>query len=126
MMSDHSEVATARIAPTLARWQEGIADGDLDRIASAFTADALFQGLRPLPTTGRDGVREYYDSQPAPLTVDYEILQVRPLGEAGVVAYLGAVFHLVGRDDIPTHITMVFETEEDEILIGHYHVSRVD
>lgn len=126
-MTAQETPSAARIAPALFRWQQGIGDGDLDRIASAFTADALFQGLRPHHSIGRSGVVAYYDSQPVPLTVEYDVLRAHDLGDDAVVAYLAAVFHLEGRDDIATHLTLVFEREDDgELLISHYHVSRVD
>ena len=125
-MTAHTTAAAARIAPALTRWQQGIGAGDLDRIASAFTTDALFQGLRPEHSIGRAGVVAYYDSQPVPLTVEYDVLRAHDLGDDAVVAYLEALFHLEGRDDIVTHLTLVFEREADDLLISHYHVSRVD
>jgi uncharacterized protein (TIGR02246 family) len=109
----------------LERWQKGIADGDLDLIASAFTETALFQGLRPEPTFGRDGVKEYYGSQPDPLTVEYEIVRFQPIGEQDTVAFLRAVFHPRGRDPRPAHLTLVFRRADDKWLIEHYHVSLI-
>lgn len=115
------------LVPALERWQKGIADGDLDLIASAFTETALFQGLRPEPAFGRDGVKEYYGSQPDPLTVEYEVLRFQPIEELAAVAYLKAIFHPRGRDPRPTHLTLVFRQAEpdDAWLIEHYHVSLI-
>ncbi|WP_407361056.1 YybH family protein [Microbacterium sp. LBN7] len=125
-MTAQTTAAAARIAPALTRWQQGIGAGDLDRIASAFTTDALFQGLRPEHSIGRAGVVEYYASQPVPLTVEYDVLRAHDLGDDAVVAYLGAVFHLEGREDVATHLTLVFDHSADDLLISHYHVSRVN
>lgn len=116
--------AARGIRSALESWSAGIAAGDLKRIASAFAPDALFQGLRPAPTFGREGVTQYYDSQPAPLTVDYDIVRVRPLGTAAALVYLMAVFHPEGLDDLITHITMIFVETDREWVIDHYHVSR--
>ena len=60
----------------LDRWQAGIAAHRPDQVAAVFTDDAIFQGLRPY-TVGRQGVFDYYESQPVGLTVDYRINEIR-------------------------------------------------
>jgi hypothetical protein len=124
MTADASPIAEA-IAPALGRWKQGIDDGDLELIATAFTADALFQGARPATLFGGEGVKEYYGSQPTPLTVDYTVSRLRPLSEAAAVAFLDATFHRVDLDDLPARITLVLEPIAGRWLISHYHVSLV-
>ncbi|NUP47855.1 MAG: SnoaL-like domain-containing protein [Catenulispora sp.] len=124
-MTDDAVMSLRDIVPTLERWQKGIADEDVDLIASAFTETALFQGLGPEPVFGREGVRGYYGSQPDPLTVEYEVLRFVPIGEQAAVAYLKAVFHPRGRDPRPTYLTLVFHRVREAWLIEHYHVSLI-
>jgi ketosteroid isomerase-like protein len=120
-----SAATIEEITPALQRWQQGIGARDLELIGTAFTRDALFQGSRPAPLFGPEGAREYYGSQPVPLTVDYEIIRFRPLGTAAATAYLKATFHPGGREDLATYITLILEPVEGEWLIGHYHVSFI-
>jgi uncharacterized protein (TIGR02246 family) len=56
-------VGYGAITPVLDRWKQGVADGDLSAIASAFTPDALFEGMKPTFTIGRDGVKQYSSAQ---------------------------------------------------------------
>ena len=124
-MAEDTTASLRDIVPALERWQKGIADDDPALVSSAFTETALFQGLRPEPAFGRDGVKDYYATQPDPLTVEYEVVRFLPMGEQTAVAYLKAVFHPRGRDPRPTHLTLVFRRTEDTWLIEHYHVSLI-
>jgi uncharacterized protein (TIGR02246 family) len=87
-----NDVGFGAITPVLDRWKQGIADGDLSAIASAFTPDALFQGMKPTFTIGRDGVKQYYSAQAPGLTVEYQLLHLRQLAADAVVVYLSATF----------------------------------
>jgi uncharacterized protein (TIGR02246 family) len=127
-MTDDAQTAIVGnrdVTAVLDRWKQGIADADLDTIAEAFTEDALFQGLRPSFSLGRDGVRDYYGSQAPGLTVEYRILHVRELAADTVIVYLHADFRLGSGAELATHITIVMSRGADGWLISHYHVSRV-
>ena len=52
----------------LDEWKAGVDAHQPQRVAAVFTEDAIFQGLRPY-SVGRDGVANYYDSQPLGMTV---------------------------------------------------------
>ena len=124
-MSEGTSVSLRDLAPALERWQKGIADDDPALISSAFTETTLFQGLRPEPAFGREGVKDYYASQPDPLNVEHEVVRLQPLGEQGAVAFLKAIFYPRGRDPRPTYLTLVFRRTQDTWLIEHYHVSLI-
>jgi uncharacterized protein (TIGR02246 family) len=127
-MTDNAQTTpagAADITPVLDRWKQGIANADLDAIAQVFTDDALFQGLHPSFSRGRDGVKDYYGSQAPGLTVEYEILHQRQLSADTVIAYLQADFRLGSGAELPTHITTVLSRGADGWRIGHYHVSRI-
>lgn len=79
------------VRAVLDEWKAGIEAHDPARVAAVFTEDAVFQGLQPY-TVGRDGVFAYYDSQPAGLTVDYRIDEVRRPAEQVVLGYGTAAF----------------------------------
>lgn len=51
-------------------WKAAIDAHDPEGIAELFTEDAVFQGLHPY-TVGRQGVADYYASQPLGLTAEY-------------------------------------------------------
>jgi uncharacterized protein (TIGR02246 family) len=75
----------------LDRWKAGIDAHDPQAVAAVFTGDAIFQGLRPF-SVGRQGVVDYYDSQPAGMTVDYSVLESRRIGADAVLGYVAANF----------------------------------
>ena len=125
-MTDYTPATVQDVEPALKTWQRGIAENNLESIAAAFTTDALFQGLRPQPSYGPDGVKEYYGSQPAPLTVDYQIVHFRSLTDQAAIVYLEANFHPAGRNDLRTHITLVLQPVDGRWLINHYHVSVIN
>jgi hypothetical protein len=69
------------------RWKSAVDAHEPHQVASYFTEDAIFQGLHPY-TAGRQGVAEYYDSQPLGLTADYQVLEIRQLAEDALLSYL--------------------------------------
>jgi hypothetical protein len=75
----------------LNRWKAAIDAHDPQAVAAVFAADAIFQGLRPF-SDGRQGVFDYYDSQPAGMTVDYSVLESRQIGADAVLGYVAACF----------------------------------
>jgi uncharacterized protein (TIGR02246 family) len=118
-------VGCGAITPVLDRWKQGVADGDLSAIASAFTPDALFQGMKPTFTIGRDGIKQYYSAQAPGLTVEYQLLHLRQLVADAVVVYLSATFRKKRGDLLQTRITTILHYSEDGWLIDHYHVSAL-
>jgi uncharacterized protein (TIGR02246 family) len=116
----------ATIATVLDGWSEAIARHDPDGVASFFTEDALFQGLRPDHSIGRRGVSEYYAAQPMGLTADYRLIESRELADDVLLGYLGVDFGFVDRPTLPVHLTVVLRLVDGAWLISHYHVSRID
>ncbi len=51
------------------RWKAAVDAHKPEEVASVFTEDAFFQGLRP-HSVGRQGVAAYYESQPIGLAAD--------------------------------------------------------
>ena len=107
----------------LDEWRAGIAAHDPQRVAAVFTEDAVFEGLRPY-SAGRPGVFDYYDSQPAGLTVDYRINETRRPAENVVLGYLRADFTRPDGTGIPLNLS-VLVTRDVGWRIAHYQVSAV-
>ena len=80
----------------LDRGRPGIDAHEPDRVAAVFTEDAVFQGLRPY-SVGRDGVRDYYESQPPGMTVTYRVLETRRPADDVVLGYVQADFAFADR-----------------------------
>ncbi|MBS1692845.1 MAG: nuclear transport factor 2 family protein [Actinobacteria bacterium] len=118
--SGDAQIVTA----VMDRWRQGIDSGRPDTVSALFTTDALFQGLRPQPLHGRDGVAEYYSAQPPGLRARYTIVQTKRPADSVVVAYLDAEFEFSEGTVIPAHLTVVMVAAGAEWLITHYHVSR--
>ncbi|MEV4349532.1 SgcJ/EcaC family oxidoreductase [Actinoplanes sp. NPDC049596] len=119
-MSDFLEEATLR--PLLDAWQKSIASHDATGVAALFTEDAVFQGLHPY-TIGRPGVETYYAGQPAGMTVDYRLLQVRRLGDDAVLGWAEADFTVGPEVRALVNLTVVAVRTAEGWRIGHYHVS---
>ena len=116
---------TATVDAVLGRWREAINAGQPAAVAAAFTDDALFQGLRPNYTLGRQGVTDYYASQPPGMTAEFTILQTRALAPTAILAYAQLTFDFPDRPTVTVHLTGAVEQRGDEWLISHYHVSRI-
>jgi uncharacterized protein (TIGR02246 family) len=123
--ADSHQVEVHEISSVLDDWKSGIATRNLNAIADVFTPEALFQGMRPTFTIGRDGVKEYYGAKPPGLSVEYEVLNLRQLGDDAVIAYVGATFHRADGGILRTRITTVLSRAEERWLIDHYHVSAL-
>jgi uncharacterized protein (TIGR02246 family) len=108
----------------LDEWQAGINDGDPQRVAAAFSEDAVFQGLRPY-SVGRPGVERYYDSQPPGMTVSYRILESRQPAPDVAFGYLRAEFEFAEQAPIPLHIGVVVTLGPEGWRINHYQASRI-
>ena len=106
----------------LDRWKDGIDAHDPQSVAAVFTADAIFQGLRPF-SVGPHGVFAYYDSQPAGMTVDYRILESRRLGDDAALGYLAATFAFPDRDPVELRLGVVVTRTGDGWRIAYYQAS---
>jgi uncharacterized protein (TIGR02246 family) len=106
----------------LDRWKDAVDDHDSQRVASYFTADAIFQGLHPY-SVGRDGVRDYYASQPVGLTANYRILESRRLADDLVLGYLAVDFAFIDRPTIDVNLSVVAKRVDGDWYIDHYQVS---
>ncbi|MEN4449375.1 SgcJ/EcaC family oxidoreductase [Mycobacterium sp. SM3041] len=108
----------------LDRWQAGIAAHRPDQVAAVFTDDAIFQGLRPY-TVGRQGVFDYYESQPVGLTVDYRINEIREPAAGVVLAYTRADFTRPDGEVISLNLSVLVTRGDSGWQIAHYQVSPV-
>jgi len=116
---------TDALRDALDRWKAGIDAQEPERVADVFTEDAIFQGLRPY-SVGRQGVIDYYASQSPGMTVDYQILQTRPLGPDQVLGYVHADFAFPDRPTVSVFIGVVIKHNEDGWSIAYYQASRLD
>jgi uncharacterized protein (TIGR02246 family) len=108
----------------LDQWKRGIDAHDPHRVADLFTADAIFQGLRPL-SVGPQGVFEYYDGQPESMTVEYRILESRRLSTDVAFGYLAAEFAFVDREAVHLNIGVVVTRTSKDWQIASYQASPV-
>ncbi|MEU6548909.1 SgcJ/EcaC family oxidoreductase [Streptomyces sp. NPDC046915] len=106
-------------------WKSAVDAHEPQQVASLFTEDAVFQGLHPY-TVGRQGVADYYDSQPLGLTADYEVLQTRQLAEDVLLGYLGVDFSFTDRPTIEVTLSVVLRHVVDQWRIAHYQVSKLN
>src|ERR1700716_2286067 len=107
----------------LDRWKAGVDNHEPDRVASLFTEDAIFQGLHPY-SVGRQGVADYYESQPTGLSAAYHVLESRRLSEDIVLGYLTVDFSFTDRPPISVNLLVLLKRSEADWLISHYQVSR--
>jgi uncharacterized protein (TIGR02246 family) len=108
----------------LDQWKAGVDAHAPQKVAAVFTEDAVFQGLRPY-SVGRDGVAEYYDSQPLGMTVIYQILETRRPTADLVVGYIRADFAFPDRATISLNVGVVVAHSEDGWRILQYQASPV-
>ena len=108
----------------LDQWQAGIDAHQPERVAAVFTADAVFQGLRPY-SVGRHGVTEYYASQPPGMTVTYRILETRRPATNAVLGYVAADFAFPDRPTVSLYIGVLAMHGDDGWRIGHYQASLI-
>jgi len=106
----------------LDRWQAGVDAHEPQKVAGVFTEDAIFQGLRPY-SVGREGVAEYYDSQPLGMTVSYEILETRRPTPELVVGYVRADFAFPDRATVSLNLGVVVTHSDAGWRILQYQVS---
>ena len=116
---------TDALRDALERWKAGIDAHEPERVSEVFTEDAIFQGLRPY-SVGRQGVIDYYASQPVVLTVDYQILQTRRLAQDQVLGYVHADFALPDGRLVSVFLGVVVKHNDDGWSIAYYQASRLD
>ncbi|WP_433920012.1 SgcJ/EcaC family oxidoreductase [Streptomyces canus] len=109
----------------LDRWKAGVDAHQPERVAALFTEDAVFQGLHPY-SVGRQGVAEYYASQPLGLKAEYRILETRRPADGLVLGYLDVDFTFTDRPALAVKLAVLVTRADDGWYISHYQVSRLD
>ncbi|WP_328779169.1 nuclear transport factor 2 family protein [Streptomyces canus] len=115
----------AILSGVLDRWKAGVDAHQPERVAALFTEDALFQGLHPY-SVGRQGVAEYYASQPPGLKAEYRILETRRPADGLVMGYPDVDFTFTDRPALAVKLAVLVTRAGDGWYIGHYQVSRLD
>ena len=108
----------------LDQWKAGIDAHEPQQVAAVFTEDAVFQGLRPY-SVGRDGVTEYYASQPLGMMVSYRVLETRRPSTELVVGYVRADFAYPDRDTVSLNLGVVVVRSDARWRILQYQASPV-
>ncbi|MGA8544179.1 MAG: hypothetical protein WB785_02825 [Mycobacterium sp.] len=109
----------------LERWKAGIDAHQPERVAEVFTQEAIFQGLRPY-SVGRQGVIDYYASQPVGMTVEYQILATRRLAADQVLGYVHADFTFPDARIISVFLGVLVKRNDEGWNIAYYQASRLD
>lgn len=120
MTNTETEILTT----VLDRWKSAVDAHDPKRVATYFTDDAIFQGLRPY-SVGPDSVAAYYDNQSLGLTARYSVLQTRRLADDLVLGYAGVDFAFTDRPTLTVYLSVILRRTGETWLISHYQVSRL-
>jgi uncharacterized protein (TIGR02246 family) len=115
----------AILREVLDQWKAAVDAHEPERVASHFTEDAIFQGLHPY-SVGRQGITDYYDSQPLGLTAAYRILETRRLADDLVLGYLSVDFSFTDRPTLSVLLSTLVKRAADGWYIVHYQVSKLD
>ncbi|MEU7055113.1 SDR family oxidoreductase [Streptomyces sp. NPDC046197] len=113
------------LGAVLDRWKAAVDGHRPQEVAAQFTEDAVFQGLHPY-SVGRQGIADYYASQPLGLTADYRVLETRRLADDLVFGYLGVDFGFTDRPTLGVNLGVLVRCVDDGWYISHYQVSRLD
>jgi hypothetical protein len=108
----------------LDQWKAGVDAHLPQQVASYFTEDAIFQGLKPY-SVGRQGVADYYASQPLGLAAAYRILETRRPAEDLVLGYLSVAFSFTDRPTLDVYLSVLLNHTQDGWYISHYQASRL-
>jgi SnoaL-like domain len=108
----------------LDQWKAAVDTHQPQQVASCFTEDAIFQGLKPY-SVGRQGVADYYASQPLGLTAVYRILETRRPADDLVLGYLSVDFSFADRPTLNVYLSVLLLHAQDGWYISHYQVSRL-
>jgi uncharacterized protein (TIGR02246 family) len=119
-----TEDAAQILRELLDEWKAGVDSHDPGRVAAVFTEDAIFQGLHP-HSVGRQGVYDYYDSQPIGLTVDYRFHEARRPADDVALGYLLAEFGFADGKVIPLNLSVLATRGDGNWRLGFYQVSAV-
>jgi hypothetical protein len=111
------------LSRVLDQWKTAVDAHEPQRVATYFTADAIFQGLHPY-SVGPDGVADYYASQPLGMTADYNIRETRRLAEDLILGYLSVDFAFTDRPMLTVYLSVIIR-HLDAWKISHYQVSRL-
>jgi uncharacterized protein (TIGR02246 family) len=112
----------AILRDVLDRWKVAVDAHDGKQVASVFTEDAIFQGLHPY-SVGRQGVADYYESQPLGMVATYRILETRQLADDLVLGYLSVDFSFTDRPTLGVYLSILAKRAADGWYISHYQVS---
>ncbi|GAA3847127.1 SgcJ/EcaC family oxidoreductase [Streptomyces coacervatus] len=115
----------AILGAVLDEWKADVDAHRPERVAARFTEDAVFQGLHPY-SVGRQGIAEYYDSQPLGLQVAYRILETRRPADGLVLGYLDVEFSFTDRPALQVKLSVLVTRVGEDWYISHYQVSRLD
>ncbi|GHK01678.1 hypothetical protein SY2F82_34750 [Streptomyces sp. Y2F8-2] len=113
------------LSGVLDQWKAAVDAHQPERVAALFTEDAVFQGLHPY-SVGRQGVADYYDSQPLGMKAAYRILETRRYADDLVLGYLAVEFSFTDRPPLDVKLSVLVVRTGDDWSIGHYQVSRLD
>ena len=116
---------TAILSGVLDRWKAGVDAHRPDHVAVLFTEDAVFQGLHPY-SVGRQGVADYYASQPLGMKAVYRVLETRRLADGVVLGYLAVEFSFTDRPPVDVKLSVLVTRVAQDWYIGHYQVSRLE
>ncbi|GAA4605359.1 SgcJ/EcaC family oxidoreductase [Actinoallomurus liliacearum] len=119
-MTDTDEI----LRGVLDEWKAGVDAHEPQRVASHFTEDAIFQGLHPY-SVGRQGVADYYESQPLGLSAAYRVLESRRLSDDLVLGYLAVDFSFTDRPTVNVHLSVLVKRIAEDWYVSHYQVSRL-
>jgi uncharacterized protein (TIGR02246 family) len=108
----------------LDEWKAAVDAHDPQRVAAIFTDDAIFQGLHPY-TVGRQGVADYYASQPLGMTATYQILETRRPADHLILGYLSVNFAFTDQPTLTVNLGVLIQPAPDGAKISHYQVSRL-
>jgi uncharacterized protein (TIGR02246 family) len=121
---DRQVDANAVLRHVLDKWKVGIDTHQPQQVADVFTDDAIFQGLHPY-SVNRQGVYDYYESQPRGLTVEYRINETRCPADNVVLGYLRADFALPNGTLLPLNLSVLVTSGEQGWQIAFYQVSAL-
>ncbi|MFC4508527.1 MULTISPECIES: YybH family protein [Streptomyces] len=123
MTTKHDDTAILR--RVLDQWKAAVDAHQPERVAALFAQDAVFQGLRPY-SVGRQGVADYYDSQPIGMKAEYSILETRRPADDLVLGYLAVEFSFTDRSPLDVKLSVLVTGVRGDWSIAHYQVSRLD
>lgn len=125
MTSQASTGDADMLGAVLTRWKAAVDAHQPEHVAALFATDAIFQCLHPY-TVGPAGVAEYYAGQPAGMTAEYTLREIRALGGGLVLGYLTVDFGFSDRATLTVYLSVIIRRDADGWRIAHYQVSRLD